>query len=327
MSSPIIAREIETAIRSEKGPISFFDFMRIALYHPGAGYYSRPRERVGFAGSTDFFTATTTGAVFTDLVVEACATLVAPRALTDFQFVEVGAEPEGGLLGKQHPFGGSSLLRRDDPIAIPGRAVVFSNELFDAQPFHRLVFTGGCWREIGVDLIKRNLVEAIMPEFSTPVHQAAGRLPKESVEGYHLDLPLAAVHLLEKLVTASSWRGLLILFDYGKSWRELTEVTPQGTARAYRRHRQSNNLLADPGEQDLTCHICWDWLEEILAKNGFENRSLQSQEAFFVTHAAAAIERIITARPGQFDPRRQTLQQLLHPGNMGQKFQVLSARR
>src|SRR5690606_23678370 len=133
--------------------------------------------------------------------------------------------------------------------------------------------------------------------------------------------------LLGRVVTASPWHGLLVLFDYGKSWRELTEDTPQGTARAYRHHRQSNGLLADPGEQDLTCHICWDWLEATAAEHAFQDISLQGKEAFNSTHAPAAIEKIVTANTGEFDPHRHSLQELRHPANMRQTFQVLSALR
>lgn len=325
--APVLAQELEAAVAARAAPVPFAEFMQIVLYHPQEGYYSRKQERVGFGGATDFFTAAATGAVFSELVIEACTQLLAPAPPADVSFVEIGAEPGGGVLPMQHPFKESRLLRRDDALEIPRSAVVFSNELFDAQPFHRLVFQEGVWREIGIDWIEGQLTESLLPEFSPPVTQIADRLPRTSAEGYHLDLPLAAASLLERIVTASAWHGPLVIFDYGKTWRELSEATPQGTARAYRRHRQSNDLLANPGHQDLTCHICWDWLETILAGHGFTDIALQSQEAFLVTRAAPAIERIVTARPGQLDPRRQTLQQILHPANMGQKFQVLSARR
>lgn len=321
-----IAHEIQTAIAGKGAPLSFAEFMQVALYHPGSGYYTRAKERVGFGGTTDFYTASATGEVFGELVTAAAVHLLAPEDPATFAFVEIGAEPAGRVLGGKNVFGGEVTIRHGDPIKIPKRAVVFSNELFDAQPFHRLVRRNGVWRELGVDW-DDGPIEVFLPRFSPAVEKAADLLPKEGAEGYHLDLPLAAVDLLKKIATASKWRGALLVFDYGKSWRELTEGTPQGTARAYRRHRQSNDLLANPGEQDLTCHICWDWLTAVLDRSGFENVSLQSQEAFFITHAASAIEKIITAKPGQLDPRRQTLQHLLHPGHMGQKFQVLSAHR
>lgn len=325
--SPLMAQAIQTALARRGGPISFAEFMQMALYHPTEGYYRRDQKRVGFGGTTDFFTASSTGGIFGELVVNAAARLLGSAALESHHFVEIGAEPGGGVLPPENPFLSNLNLRAGDPLTIPDPAVVFSNELFDAQPFHRLVFQDGQWREIGVAGGEEGLVESILAEFSAPVERIKHRLPPDSNEGYHIDLPLAAVDLLNGILSATPWRGLLILFDYGKSWRELIEAVPQGTARAYRHHRQSNHLLADPGEQDLTCHVCWDWLQEALQEQGFSQVSLQSQESFFMNHSVEAIERIISHRPGQFDPRRQNLHQLLHPGNMGQKFQVLHGQR
>lgn len=320
----ILVDALQAALTNAGGVVSFSEYMKLVLYHPEGGYYHRAKERVGFGPSTDFFTATSTGDVFAELIVEASVKLLGEANPADFHFVEIGAEPAGGVLPENHPFNEALLLRRGDPLNIPPRSIVFSNELFDAQPFHRLVFQHGTWREIGVAW-RDGPVETLLPALSPAVQAVADHLPKVAPEDYHLDLPLAAGVLLDEIATTTSWTGLLLIFDYGKSWRELIEATPQGTARAYQRHRQSNALLANPGEQDLTCHVCWDWLEDILRARHFKQVTLQSQESFFIRQAAAAIEKIICARPETFDPRRQRLQQLLHPANMGQKFQVLHA--
>src|SRR5258708_32987914 len=86
------------------GRMSFADFMRLALYDSQLGYYTRDRVRVGRATNTDFFTATQSP-LFGELVAAACTTLVAPRAPSEFTFVEIGAEPSGGIFtGQAHPF-------------------------------------------------------------------------------------------------------------------------------------------------------------------------------------------------------------------------------
>ena len=95
--------------------------------------------------------------------------------------------------------------------------------------------------------------------------------------------------------------------------------------RAYRRHAQTNDLLAHPGEQDLTCHVCWDWLSEAVEQNGFARPVLDSQETFFMNHASSAIEEMLKAEAERFSPRKQSLLQLLHPAHLGRKFQALHA--
>lgn len=303
--------------------MTFAQFMQLALYDPQLGYYRRDRRRVGYGEGTDFFTASTSGPIFGELIVAACTTLLGGRSPRDFTFVEIGAEPGGGVLaGVAHPFAATRNIGVGEPLALNGNCVVFSNELFDAQPFHRFLFLRGAWRELGVALRDGVLVEVELP-VATP---APLPFPEFAPEGYVIDAPLAAAALTEQ-IAAQPWTGLFLACDYGKSWRELTEATPAGTARAYVRHTQTNALLATPGEQDLTCHICWDWLADALSRHGFVPPAVESQEAFFIRHAGEFIAAMSAAEAARFSPKKLSLLQLLHPSHLGRKFQVLHALR
>ncbi len=315
--------------REETGgrPASFAEFMALALYHPELGYYRRARPRVGLAPEADFYTATSTGEVFGELVAAAAARLLAPAPADGFEFTELGAEPGRGVLdGVSHPFSGFTARRLGESLALDGRRVVFANELFDAQPFHRLIRHAGRWCELGVCTEGDRLVETALPALSPPMASFHGRLPSDAPEGYRLDLPLAAAALCAEIVRGP-WTGAFLAFDYGKPWLTLAADTPAGTARAYRAHRQQRDLFACPGRQDLTCHICWDWLEEELAAAGFREIRVESQESFLLRHAGEVAARIATASGGALDPRRSRLHELLHPGLLGQRFQVLHALR
>lgn len=326
LPSPPISPEFKAVFRAHAdatGKMSFATFMELALYHPAVGYYRRARTRVGYAPGTDFFTATSTGAMFGELVAASCAHLLRtagrdPRAHT---FVEVGAEPgtDGVLTGVAHPFAGAKVVRLGNSLSLPDQSVVFSNELFDAQPCVRSIFRGGRWIELGVELREETLVEVELA--SSPACT-----PANATEGYHLDQPLAATALARN-IAAGAWRGLFVAFDYGKTWRELTEETPGGTARGYFRHVQTNDLLANPGEQDLTCHVCWDWLSEALLQHGFASPVLNFQETFFIRHAGEFIASFTAGEAPRLSARKLALMQLLHPSQMGQKFQVLHALR
>ncbi len=305
------------------GAMTFERFMDLALYHPQLGYYRRDRARVGYAPGTDFYTASTSGPVFGELVVAACTSLLGSDAVRDHRFVELGAEsPDGILAGVAHPFASADVVQLGDDAAFAGRCIVFSNELFDAQPFRRFVYRRDAWRELGVALRGETLVEIELPLAAPPPPQ----LPVSAPDGYLVDAPLAAVALAEHLAR-QKWTGLFIAFDYGKSWTELISAHPAGTARAYHRHRQSNDLLAQPGEQDLTCHVCWDWLSRALTDHGFAPPTLETQESFFLRRATDYIAHASTEDAAGFSRRKLSLLQLLHPGHLGQKFQVLHAQR
>ena len=302
------------------GTMPFARFMELALYHPGVGYYRRPKDRIGYGAGTDFFTASSSGPLFGELVVAACAELLRTAGCNpaDHTFVELGAETRGGVLvGVTHPFASAQTARVGESISLAGDCIVFSNELFDAQPCVRTVARGEQWREIGVRVEQDALIEVEMP---SPYREPA------APEGYRFDRPIAAA-ILADAIAAQPWRGLFVAFDYGKTLHQLAQETPAGTVRAYFRHAQSNDLLAHAGEQDLTCHICWDWMTDALRRHEFRECQLEFQESFFVRHASQPIESIAVADAARFSPRKLALQQLLHPAHLGQKFQVLHAVR
>lgn len=326
--SSLASPEFLAAFRAQADATStmtFAQFMQLALYHPAVGYYRRDRTRVGYAPGTDFFTASTSGPIFGELVAAACVHLLGDRAPRDHTFVEIGAEPGRSILnGLTHPFAAARSIHVGEPPDLSGRFVVFSNELFDAQPCTRHVFRQGRWHEIGVRLTSDDrLVEVDLPA-NDPAASFAPTAP--APEGYHFDQPHAATTLAEQ-IAAQPWSGLFVAFDYGKSLRELAEETPAGTVRAYYRHTQSNDLLAHPGDQDLTCHVCWDWISDALTRRGFASPQLQSQESFFIRHAAEFIAATAAAEASRLSQRKLALMQLLHPAHLGQKFQVLHALR
>ncbi len=305
------------------GVISFERFMRLALYHPEVGYYRSGKERVGYGAGTDFFTASTSGPIFGELVCAASVALLAEKGEKPdaYHFVEIGAESQGGILeGVQHPFAQATVVRLGEDLKLGGRCIVFSNELFDAQPCRSFVRRGHAWKEKGVAVKEGRLVEVELDEVSEPW------LPQGCEEGYRFDAPREAAELAGE-IARQPWTGLFVAMDYGKSLAELAESCPQGTLRAYHRHEQSNNLLSHPGEQDLTCHVCWDWIRSALESEGMGRLQLESQESFFVNHAGEFIARNIAAEATRMSQRKLALMQLLHPAHLGQKFQALHGWR
>ncbi len=310
--------------------IPFADFMRLALYDKKEGYYTRQKERVGRSWEGDFYTAQSIGPVFFKLLQASIQSLLGAANLNAYTFIEFGAEGQNPLpeefaaaFKAVARYGYNGLGSAEGSVG--EKAILFSNELFDAQPFHRLVYTQGRWQELGVRLSPGNTLEScLLPELSPDLALYLPLLPKEHLEGYHLELSPKAVELLKDMLQLSEV-GLFLAFDYGYSWQEFLYHKPQGTARAYYKHTISDQLLDRPGEQDLTAHVCWDFLIHTLKQEGYAPVSLKTQEAFFMQHALPAMRALVEGKGGAFSPDLQSLKELIHPQHMGHKFQVLWA--
>src|SRR5581483_3320578 len=204
-----VSPEFAAAFRARAnaaGAMSYADFVALALYDAQVGYYRRDRVRVGYGPGTDFYTASTSGPVFGELVATACRSLLRPGEPKDFTFVELGAEPGAGVLeGVAHPFAATRTIRLGEPIDLSGRCVVFSNELFDAQPFRRFAFRRGGWRELGVAWREGTLAEIELPDLAP----LPAELPRATAEDYVIDAPFAATTLAET-IAAQPWTGLFV---------------------------------------------------------------------------------------------------------------------
>lgn len=311
------------------GMLSLPTFVEIALYHPQHGYYRQDRDRVGRNQRSDFFTSSSLREAFSLVVAEAATALLAQANLTPAEttWVEIGAEPDAPLLDpSQSPFAAHRTIRVGDSINIEGNCVVFSNELFDAQPFRQVRLHHGVWTEFAVSVSGSTPILAPTESPASEILPLLETLPSNLPEGYTIDLPTGARSLAETIL-AQPWQGAFIAFDYGKTWQSLLTETPQGTARGYRAHQLIPDFLESPGQQDITHHICWDHLESALATAGFTSLSLQSQESFIVHRAPQTLQQIFDPTRSAFDPIRRKLKELMHPALMGHKFQALSALR
>ena len=304
------------------------DFIEWALYDPEIGYYQKNQKRVGKDEKTDFYTsASLSKPLWGKLLIESCISLLEDRNPEDFSFVEIGAEPESSsLANEEHPFKEIKTIRLGEELAIPPNAIVFSNEWLDAQPFKRFRFDEESkqWHEIGVRLESENWTEQklLKTELTSEITKT---FPIDYDVSYTIDWPTGAERILKNLLRLN-WDGLFLTFDYGLNFQRICFDFPDGTGRAYQNHKMNKEFLNAPGEQDITCHICWDTIQETLLEHRFTNINLLNQESFFMNHGSKVIKPIIE-NTGLNDELLGSLKELIHPFHMGQKFQVMYGSR
>ena len=118
-------------------------------------------------------------------------------------------------------------------------------------------------------------------------------------------------------------RGKLLTIDYGfTSEEQFSPSRLNGTLRAYHRHQVTNDVLANPGEQDLTAHVDFSTIQAAGESVGLRTETFFTQPQFLTR----IVEKIFK-QPGSFGAwgQKQTrqLQSLTHPEHLGRAFRVL----
>ncbi len=340
-----------------RGPIPFAEFMRECLYHPEHGYYSR----LGARHFGDYYTSVDVHAIFGRLLARQLAEmwqlLGSPRpflavesgagvgrlaanildfaalelpefyAATEYVAVERSAarRAEHAARLASHFAARRVSTAAEIPAAVPA-GCIFSNELLDALPTHRVALEDGGLREVFVGLEGERFTE-VLCEPSTPLIGQYFREQGIAVqEGQHAEACLDACCWIEDVGRAIG-RGFVMTIDYGHEARALyDERHNRGTLLAYRNHAVTENVLDAPGEQDLTSHVNFTALDLWGRPFGLERTGLVTQSQFLVA-LGRANEFADLYEPGQSEVEklraRLLLKNLIHPEGLGEKFQVL----
>jgi SAM-dependent MidA family methyltransferase len=210
--------------------------------------------------------------------------------------------------------------------------IVFSNELIDALPVHRVVMRGGGLRELFVGLDAGGNFAWVEREPSTPrlaEHFARFRVGLE--EGQRAEVNLACEEWAARAASLIG-RGFVVTVDYGAVASELYDPRLRfgGTLRAFRAHALSDDLLADPGGQDLTTTINWSQLELAGRASGLETATLERLDRFMLR--AGALDQLElmcerAATEGERAALRVGAREMILPGGMAESFQVLVQRK
>ena len=287
--------------------------MRVALTHPEHGYYRRPDI---FGEGGDFYTAEQVQPAFGLLLRRAVERLVLHQDGRDLLVLGPG---RGGL----RPYWTGWHVHEVDldgmlPHSITG--LVFSNEFFDALPVHVLVRTAKGWRERYVGWHEGSFV---WQEHTLSDPALTAHLPDQPI-GTQVEIGLDAYAWLKR-IDAVLVRGYVLTIDYGYDIRELPRLA-SGTLMSYRRHRASSDVLAAPGEQDITAHVNFTQLRTAGEELGWTTVWQGSLQRFLLEQAGEEGMAEVLAVEGVERIRRSLqLKTLLH--GMGETFRVLLQRK
>jgi SAM-dependent MidA family methyltransferase len=340
-----------------RGPITFADYMDACLYHPEHGYYSKADQQP----RRDYFTSVDVSPVFGRLLARQFHEMWEQLGRPDpFWLVEAGAGT--GALAKHvldcaaeslgefyaalrylaversaarraaqartlasHATSGRVTYSAELPAQII-QGCVFSNELLDAMPVHRVLCENGVLQELYVGLGDEGF------------HERAGPLSSPGLAEYFVEqeITLQDQQQTEACLEACRWieevagklgRGFVLTIDYGHLARELYDDRHmRGTLLAYARHRASEDFFRAPGQQDLTAHVNFTALDIWGQRDGLLRTGFTSQSNFLL--ALARNTQFEDLQSQAINDQQQTRARLLfktliHPEGMGETFQVL----
>jgi len=338
------------ALIAAQGPISVAQFMTLALHDAEGGYYAT-RQPFGAAG--DFITAPEISQMFGEMLGLWCvqvwhdqgqpkqkrlvelgpgrgtlmadalrAAKAAPEFLVGLEVVLIEASPvlreaqaeklkDSGVAIRWVSHFDDSL--GDRPLFL------LANEFFDALPVRQYVKTETGWRERMV-VAKAEALEFALAPVPTP----AAMIPASRAaapDGGVYEVSPAATALTEAIaqVVAEKGGGALFL-DYGYG-----EESGFGeTLQAVGGHHFAD-LLAEPGEVDLSAHVDFTALSEAARHGGAAVYGPHPQGAFLADLGITArAEQLIAANPGAAAALLKAVARLIGPTEMGNLFKALA---
>lgn len=330
------------------GPISFHDFMEIALYHPGEGYYTAPGEKIGKGG--DYFTSPWYTPLFGEMLGKQFEEMWRIMGKGAFTIVEFGAGTgaqcraileylkgfdefysqlryfiiEKNTLNLQAGVLVNEKVRIINQLGdIKGfSGCVVANEVLDNFPVHQVIMQDRLMEVfVNYDEGFREVLHPASIELESYFSRQDIKLPG----GFRTEVNLHAIEWLKEIASCME-KGFVITIDYGFLANELyAPPRSNGTLRCYHKHRLNDQPFDFIGEQDITAHVNFSALQHWGGQFGLRSCGYSDQSQFLLglglTNHLRNIERSMSRDPSS--NREDMLHLYKFLSEMGKKFRVL----
>jgi SAM-dependent MidA family methyltransferase len=339
---------VHRAILAAQGWLPFDQFMALALYEPGLGYYANQQPKFGTMpqSGSDFVTAPELSPLFgatlaqqvaealkatgTDEVWEfgAGSGALAFQLLSELQrlncpikrynIMDLSSTLKARQQARLAEFGDQVQWLSQWPVQLQG--VVVGNEVLDAMPVKLLHRLQGVWHERGVVVAEL----ASHPDGLAWQDQPTNLRPPVIPAGDHDYLTEiqpqgeAFVASLAERLLASEKGGAAFFLDYG--FPESEYFHPErhmGTVMCHQAHKADVNPLASVGLKDITAHVNFTGIALAGQDAGLNVLGYTSQGRFLLNLGLA--ERMATAPL----PERAQAMKLISEHEMGELFKVV----
>ena len=330
----------------KQNPLNFAEFMDLALYAPGLGYYVAGAHKLGKGG--DFVTAPELSAVFSRCLAHQCAQVI--NEIPGADILELGAgsgrmaldlliELEALNALPQHYFilELSPDLQERQRALLAGKAprflervqwlaqlptikgLILANEVLDAMPVRRFKQDAKLLEYFVAehDAQLQWQLQSASPE----LHEACQALELEFAPGYESEINLQLPAFMQSLADSLE-RGLILLIDYGFPRQEYYHPERSlGTLMCHYQHQAHEDPLILLGIQDITAHVDFSAVAEAAHKAGLELAGFLNQASFLINCGLSELAQALS--PNEL----LAVKQLVLPSEMGELFKVIGFTR
>lgn len=342
--------------RLSQQDLPFVEFMQLALYAPGEGYYSSNLPKLGAHG--DFVTAPELTPLFGKTLANQCQQIIhslnAPVILEfgagsgalcvailahlgelnclpeKYCILEVSANlrhRQEELIKQNIPHLAHKVMWLDQWPETSFNGVILANEVLDAMPVHRFMKTEQGIMESYVVLDEHlQLKELFKPcQNQRLLDYINNRLDLESIPY------LSEVNLFIDDWVGNLYRilqqGVALLIDYGFPRHEYYHPDRnQGTLMCHYQHHSHPNPLLHPGEQDITAHVDFTHVAEAGQHSGFHVAGYTNQASFLLANGLLSLINTLDGDVEQLKAK-QAIKQLTQPSEMGELFKVIALNK
>jgi SAM-dependent MidA family methyltransferase len=359
--SRLLSECIRKACDLAAGRIRFSEFMNIALYQPGLGYYSGGLQKFGEKG--DFITAPEVSPFFGQCLAGQVAEVFQNiREVSDeklfviefgagsgvlavdvlLQLEQLDALPEKYLIlelsaelqSRQketikhkapHLFDRVQWLQQlpDDV----GNAVVIANEVLDAMPVECFRINAGKTEALTVTMDGENLLASYIADsdLDRRIEAIRQRSEIELADGYRSELNPAIPGWLAALENKLK-HAVILLIDYGYNESEYYHPDrSEGTLMCYYRHKAHGDFFWWPGLQDMTAFVNFTDVAYSAVDAGLEMAGYTTQAAFLLANGISDLHASqVTDEVLQQIKLSQQIKTLTLPSEMGERFKVMA---
>jgi len=349
-----LVSEIIERIEQRGGVIGFDEYMQMALYQPGLGYYSASLPKFGAEG--DFVTAPEISSLFgyclarqaEALIAQGCVAevlefgagsgklcaqiLEALPLLSRYRILDLSADlraRQQQYLEQRLPAELFHKIEWLDQLPRDFDGIVLANEVLDAMPVHVLRKQED-WQELGVTwrgqgFEWRAIEQTAALEVMRRIESQLGELPPH----YRSELNLNYAPWL-KALAESCRRAVVLIVDYGYEQAQYYYPSrSSGTLTCHLRHRVHGDPFVYPGLQDITAFVDFDACADAAEAGGFDIAGLIGQGQFLLANGLLdeAQRRAEGSDPVAQLAISQQVATLSLPQEMGEQFKVMALQK